>query len=82
MHVFCVECFSTSSLKIREQREIKGEVLNRGRIISIYEMQFQSWPAGKSSWKSDHSKSLEQYKPVSLKENESSKFKRNEIVNA
>ena len=26
------------------------------------------------SWKRDHSKSLEQYKPVSLKENESFKF--------
>ena len=32
------------------------------------------------SWKRDHSKSLEQYKPVSLKENESFKFKRNKIV--
>ena len=34
------------------------------------------------SWKRDHSKSLEQYKPVSLKENESFKFKINEIVKA
>ena len=34
------------------------------------------------SWKRDHSKSLEQYKPVSLKENKSFKFNRNEIVKA
>ena len=33
-------------------------------------------------WKRAHSKSLEQYKPVSLKENESFKFKRNEMVKA
>ena len=34
------------------------------------------------SWKRDCSKSLEQYKPVSLKENESFKFKINKIVKA
>ena len=34
------------------------------------------------SWKTDHSKSLEQYKPVSLKEHESFEFKLNEKVKA